>query len=85
MGNVKGITKNIPNLQVYKHTPATPTTLSIKVVIVVPSNNIVPVCMLRYITNLKFIGRTQNNRRVLLSYFFNLGPFIPNREGTCYI
>ena len=35
MGNVRGITKNVPNLQVYEHTPATPTTLSIKVVIVV--------------------------------------------------
>ena len=37
MGNVRarGIIKNIPNLQVYEHTPATPTTLSIKVVIVV--------------------------------------------------
>ena len=29
MGNVRGITKNVPNLQVYEHTPATPTTLSI--------------------------------------------------------
>ena len=35
MGNVRGITKNVPNLQVYEHTPATPTTLSLKVVIVV--------------------------------------------------
>ena len=35
MANVRGITKNVPNLQVYEHTPATPTTLSIKVVIVV--------------------------------------------------
>ena len=29
------MSKNIPNLQVYEHPPATPTTLSIKVVIVV--------------------------------------------------
>ena len=35
MGNVRGITKNVPNLQVYEQTPVTPTTLSIKVVIVV--------------------------------------------------
>ena len=35
MGNVRGITKNDPNLQVYEHNPVTPTTLSIKVVIVV--------------------------------------------------
>ena len=33
--NVRDITKYVPNLQVYEHTPATPTTLSIKVVIVV--------------------------------------------------
>ena len=32
---VSGKTKNIPNLQVNEHTPATPTTLSFKVVIVV--------------------------------------------------
>ena len=35
MGKVRGITKNVPNLQVYEPPPATPTTLSIKVVIVV--------------------------------------------------
>ena len=35
IGNVRGIIKNVPNLQVYDHTPATPTILSIKVVIVV--------------------------------------------------
>ena len=35
VSNVRGMTKNVLNLQVYEHTPATPTTLSIKVVIVV--------------------------------------------------
>ena len=35
MGNFRGITKNVPKLQVYEHTPALPTTQSIKVVIVV--------------------------------------------------
>ena len=34
MDNVRDITKYVPNLQVYEHTHATPTTLSIKVVIV---------------------------------------------------
>ena len=34
MGNVRGI-KNVPNLQVYEHTPVTPKTLSFKVVILV--------------------------------------------------
>ena len=35
IGNVRGVTKNVPNFQVYEPTPATPTTPSIKVVIVV--------------------------------------------------
>ena len=29
MGNVKGITKIVPNLQVYEHTPATPISNSV--------------------------------------------------------
>ena len=46
MGNVRGIIKNAPNLQVHEHIPATPTTLSIKVV---------PVCT--YVNVIKTVHR----------------------------